>query len=47
MEKNNKVSEEVIAAITAALEAALGRKVRAISIKRHEGWIMAARRDAV
>lgn len=44
---NNKVSNEVVAAITAAVEAIIGKKVVAVTIKRSEAWTMAARRDAV
>ncbi|WP_182188161.1 hypothetical protein [Pectinatus frisingensis] len=47
MEKNSKVSEEIVAVITAAIEAATGQKVRAISIKRSDIWTMAGRRAAV
>lgn len=47
MGKDNKVSKEIVAAITAAVQAVLGRKVMAIRIKRSEAWTMAARRDAV
>ena len=45
--KNAAVSEEVVAAITAAVGMMLGHKVAAIRIKRSEPWVMAGRRDAV
>ena len=44
---NAAVSEEVVAAITAAVEMMLGHKVTAVRIKRSEAWVMAGRRDAV
>lgn len=44
---NNAVSEEIVAAITAAVEAITGKKVAAIRIKRNDAWTMAARRSAV
>ncbi|MDQ0203688.1 hypothetical protein [Pectinatus haikarae] len=47
MEKDSKISEEVIAAITAAVEAIVGKKVTAVRIERSEAWVMAARRAAV
>ncbi len=47
MANNNAISEEVVAAITAAVEMMVGKKVIAVSIKRSEPWVMAARRDAI
>ncbi|WP_196593954.1 hypothetical protein [Pectinatus sottacetonis] len=48
MNKNNSaVSEEVIAAITAAVEAMIGKKVAAVRIRRSDAWTMAGRRAAV
>lgn len=45
--KNAVINDEIVAAITAALEMMLGTKVKAVSIKRSEPWIMAARRESV
>lgn len=47
MAKDDKVSEEIVAAITAAVEAMTGNKVMAIRIKRSDAWTMAGRRAAV
>ncbi len=44
MSKNNgAVSEEIVAAITAAVESMTGKKVKAVRIKRSDAWAMAAR----
>ncbi len=47
MANNNAVSEEVVAAITAAVEMMIGKKVIAVRIKRSDAWTMAGRRDAI
>ena len=44
---NAPISEEIVAAITAAVEMMVGHKVMAVRIKRSDAWVMAGRRDAV
>lgn len=46
---NAPISEEIVAAITAAVEMMVGHKVMAVRIKRSDSdaWVMAGRRDAV
>ena len=39
----NNVAPEVIAAITAAVQATTGNKVGAVSVKPAEGWTLANR----
>ena len=43
MANNNAISEEVVAAITAAVEMMIGKKVVAVSIKRSDAWVMSNR----
>ena len=38
-------SEEIVAAISAAVEMMTGKKVMAVRIKRSDAWTMAGRRD--
>lgn len=48
MAKNNApISEEVVAAITAAVEMMVGKKVMAVRIKRSDAWVMTGRRDSI
>lgn len=44
---NAPISEKVVAAITAAVEMMIGKKVMAVRIKRSDAWVMAGRRDAI
>ena len=44
---NAPISEEIVAAITAAVDMMLGHKVMAVRIIRSDAWVMAPRRDAV
>ena len=37
---NAPISEEVVAAITAAVEMMVGHKVMAVRIKRSDAWVM-------
>lgn len=46
-QKKPVITDEIVAAITAAIEMMLGKKVKAVSIKRSDAWIMAARRESV
>lgn len=41
--KNTAVNEEIVAAITAAIEAMTGKKIKAVRIKRSDAWAMAGR----
>lgn len=46
MANNNAlISEEIVAAISAAVEMMIGKKVVAVCIKRSDAWTMAGRRD--
>ncbi|HJF85760.1 MAG TPA: hypothetical protein K8V65_08880 [Megamonas hypermegale] len=42
---NAPISEEIVAAISAAVEMMTGKKVMAVRIKRSDAWTMAGRRD--
>lgn len=42
-EKNESVKPEIVAAITAAVQAMLGKGVVAVKIKRSDAWAMAGR----
>lgn len=44
---NAPINEEVVAAITAAVEMMVGHKVIAVSIKRSTPWVMAGRAESV
>ena len=44
---NAPISEEIVTALTAAVEMMAGHKVMAVRIKRRDAWAMAGRRHAV
>ena len=44
---NAHISEEIVAAITAAVEMLVCHNFLAVRIKRSDAWVMAGRRDAV
>lgn len=41
------IKAEIVAVITAAIEAATGSKVVAVRIKRSDAWTLAARKDSM
>ena len=43
----NNISPEVVAAISAAVQMMVGKKVVAVRIQRSEAWTMAGRRSAM
>lgn len=43
----NNVSPEVVAAIAAAVQMMVGKKVVAVRIQRSDAWTMAGRRSAM